>query len=297
MNPVLQREFAGQQGRTANAAFPTDARRAKLDYSFRLGPVTRLFDLPAPQQSFEVRAGGQQCGDEIDGRGTPTRPGGVAGYRQLRGNPPGNASALGHHVVTAKSVLLRRVLVAPTCRGHGTWQHHARPRCGVLPTEQRAVDTGPLARLVRLLSPTIGGGCIANVCHGDGLGVRFLESSKTERFVHLLFRSLALCEFIASPGTPGANHPKNLRLECPIAASPRQSEIAMVRTPDGHGRLEVSRFLAPPVIADHRTAPLNALGYLRVMFTVEDICGDRPARLGKRRAELCAGSFDHLVCS
>jgi catechol 2,3-dioxygenase-like lactoylglutathione lyase family enzyme len=48
-------------------------------------------------------------------------------------------------------------------------------------------------------------------------------------------------------------------------------EIAMMRTPDGHSRLEISRFLAPPVAADHRTAPVNALGYLRVMCTVEDI--------------------------
>lgn len=48
-------------------------------------------------------------------------------------------------------------------------------------------------------------------------------------------------------------------------------EIAMLRTPDGHGRLELSRFLAPAVVADHRLAPVNALGYLRVMFTVEDI--------------------------
>jgi predicted enzyme related to lactoylglutathione lyase len=45
----------------------------------------------------------------------------------------------------------------------------------------------------------------------------------------------------------------------------------MMRTPDGHGRLELSRFLAPPVIADHRNAPVNALGYLRVMFAVENI--------------------------
>jgi catechol 2,3-dioxygenase-like lactoylglutathione lyase family enzyme len=44
-----------------------------------------------------------------------------------------------------------------------------------------------------------------------------------------------------------------------------------MRTPDGHGRLELSRFLAPPVVADHRNAPVNALGYLRVMFTVDDI--------------------------
>src|SRR5947208_4368323 len=48
-------------------------------------------------------------------------------------------------------------------------------------------------------------------------------------------------------------------------------EIAMMRTPDGHSRLELSRFLTPPVVADHRSAPVNALGYLRVMFTVDDI--------------------------
>ena len=48
-------------------------------------------------------------------------------------------------------------------------------------------------------------------------------------------------------------------------------EVAMMRTPDGHGRLELSRFLAPPVIADHRRAPVNALGYLRVMFAVDDL--------------------------
>jgi catechol 2,3-dioxygenase-like lactoylglutathione lyase family enzyme len=62
-------------------------------------------------------------------------------------------------------------------------------------------------------------------------------------------------------------------------------EIAMMRTPDGHSRLEISRFLAPPVVADHRRAPVNALGYLRVMFTVEDI-DDTLARLGNRGAEL-----------
>ena len=48
-------------------------------------------------------------------------------------------------------------------------------------------------------------------------------------------------------------------------------EIAMMRTPDGHGRLELSRFLSPPVVADHRNAPVNALGYLRVMFAVDDV--------------------------
>jgi catechol 2,3-dioxygenase-like lactoylglutathione lyase family enzyme len=62
-------------------------------------------------------------------------------------------------------------------------------------------------------------------------------------------------------------------------------EIAMMRTPDGHGRLELSRFVAPLVVADHRDAPVNALGYLRVMFTVEDI-DDTLARLGKRGAKL-----------
>ena len=48
-------------------------------------------------------------------------------------------------------------------------------------------------------------------------------------------------------------------------------EMAMMRTPDGHSRLEISRFLAPPTVADHRNAPVNALGYLRVMFAVDDI--------------------------
>ncbi len=62
-------------------------------------------------------------------------------------------------------------------------------------------------------------------------------------------------------------------------------EIAMMRTPDGHGRLELSRFLEPPVVADHRTAPVNALGYLRVMFTVDDL-DETLARLTKRGAQL-----------
>src|SRR5687767_7088444 len=62
-------------------------------------------------------------------------------------------------------------------------------------------------------------------------------------------------------------------------------EIAMMRTPDGHSRLEMSRFLAPRVVADHRAAPVNALGYLRVMFTVEDL-DDTLARLVKRGAQL-----------
>ena len=62
-------------------------------------------------------------------------------------------------------------------------------------------------------------------------------------------------------------------------------EIAMMRTPDGHSRLELSRFLAPGVVADHRTAPVNALGYLRAMFTVDDI-DETLARLAQRGAQL-----------
>lgn len=62
-------------------------------------------------------------------------------------------------------------------------------------------------------------------------------------------------------------------------------EIAMMVTPDGHSRLELSRFLTPPTIADHRTAPVNALGYLRVMFTVEDI-DEMVSRLSKHGAQL-----------
>lgn len=52
---------------------------------------------------------------------------------------------------------------------------------------------------------------------------------------------------------------------------PQRVEVAMLRTPDGHGRLELSRFIEPPVVADHRNAPVNALGYLRVMFSVDDL--------------------------
>jgi catechol 2,3-dioxygenase-like lactoylglutathione lyase family enzyme len=62
-------------------------------------------------------------------------------------------------------------------------------------------------------------------------------------------------------------------------------EIAMMRTPDGHSRLELSRFLTPPAVADHRNAPVNSLGYLRVMFTVEDL-DDTLARLRPHGAEL-----------
>ena len=62
-------------------------------------------------------------------------------------------------------------------------------------------------------------------------------------------------------------------------------EIAMMRTPDGHSRLELSRFLTPPVVADHRNAPVNALGYLRVRFAVDNI-DETLDRLRKRGAQL-----------
>lgn len=67
-------------------------------------------------------------------------------------------------------------------------------------------------------------------------------------------------------------------------------EIAMMRTPDGHGRLELSRFDAPAIVSDHRRVPVNSLGYLRVMFAVEDI-DDTLARLG----ELGATVVDQVV--
>jgi len=66
---------------------------------------------------------------------------------------------------------------------------------------------------------------------------------------------------------------------------PQHVEIAMMVTPDGHSRLEISRFITPPVIADHRKAPVNSLGYLRVMFAVEDI-DEMLAKLLKCGAEL-----------
>ena len=69
-------------------------------------------------------------------------------------------------------------------------------------------------------------------------------------------------------------------------------EIAMLRTPDGNSRLELSRFLAPPVVGDHRTAPVNSLGYLRVMFAVEDL-NDTLARLGKRGATVVGEVVDY----
>jgi catechol 2,3-dioxygenase-like lactoylglutathione lyase family enzyme len=62
-------------------------------------------------------------------------------------------------------------------------------------------------------------------------------------------------------------------------------EIAMMRTPDGHSRLEISRFITPPAVGDHRNAPVNALGYLRVMFAVDDV-DDTLTRLREHGAQL-----------
>ena len=66
---------------------------------------------------------------------------------------------------------------------------------------------------------------------------------------------------------------------------PMRVEMAMMRTPDGHSRLEISRFLTPPPVADHRKAPVNALGYLRVMFAVDDL-DETLARLRQHGAQL-----------
>lgn len=71
----------------------------------------------------------------------------------------------------------------------------------------------------------------------------------------------------------------------------QQVEIAMMRTPDGHSRLELSCFLTPTVIADHRTAPVNALGYLRVMFAVDDL-HETLEKLG-HRAQLVGDVVDY----
>jgi catechol 2,3-dioxygenase-like lactoylglutathione lyase family enzyme len=69
-------------------------------------------------------------------------------------------------------------------------------------------------------------------------------------------------------------------------------DIAMMRTPDGHSRLELSRFDAPAIASDHRTAPVNSLGYLRVMFTVDDL-DDTLARLSKLGAKVVDEVVDY----
>mgnify|MGYP000844039167 CR=1 FL=1 len=69
-------------------------------------------------------------------------------------------------------------------------------------------------------------------------------------------------------------------------------EIAMMGTPDGHSRLELARFAAPAIASDHRSAPVNSLGYLRVMFAVEDI-DDTLTRLGGLGATLVGEVVDY----
>jgi catechol 2,3-dioxygenase-like lactoylglutathione lyase family enzyme len=69
-------------------------------------------------------------------------------------------------------------------------------------------------------------------------------------------------------------------------------EIAMMRMPDGQGRIELSRFLTPPPVADHRNAPVNSLGYLRVMFAVDDL-DDTLARLEKHGAQVVDEVVDY----
>lgn len=69
-------------------------------------------------------------------------------------------------------------------------------------------------------------------------------------------------------------------------------EIAMMRTPDGHSRLELSRFVTPPAVADHRNAPVNALGYLRVMFAVDDL-DEVLVRLRSRGAQVVGEVVDY----
>jgi hypothetical protein len=72
---------------------------------------------------------------------------------------------------------------------------------------------------------------------------------------------------------------------CVTGLRDQRVEIAKMRTPDGRGRIELSRFLAPPVVADHRSSPVNALGYLRVMFAVDDP-DDTLAGLHRQGAQL-----------
>jgi len=72
-------------------------------------------------------------------------------------------------------------------------------------------------------------------------------------------------------------------------------EVAMMRTPDGHSRLKLSRFIRPSVIADHRKAPVNAFGYLRVMFTVDDI-DETLERLRTRGAEVVDYKDIYRLC-
>jgi catechol 2,3-dioxygenase-like lactoylglutathione lyase family enzyme len=108
----------------------------------------------------------------------------------------------------------------------------------------------------------------------DNIGIAVEDLDATIEFFTELGLELEGRAPIAGDWADGVTGLRNMRVE-----------MAMMRTPDGHGRLELSRFIAPPVVADHRTAPVNALGYLRVMFSVDDVDATL-ARLRKRGAEL-----------
>jgi catechol 2,3-dioxygenase-like lactoylglutathione lyase family enzyme len=72
-----------------------------------------------------------------------------------------------------------------------------------------------------------------------------------------------------------------------------RADIAMMRTPDGHGRVELSKFHTPPAVrAEPESAPSNALGIRRIMFAVDDI-DDVVARLRKHGAELVGEIAQH----
>jgi catechol 2,3-dioxygenase-like lactoylglutathione lyase family enzyme len=95
-----------------------------------------------------------------------------------------------------------------------------------------------------------------------------------------------LISFASSASSWKAGHDRGkMGRTCVTGLGDQRVEIAMMRTPDGHGRLELSRFLTPPAVADHRNAPVNALGYLRVMFAVDDV-DETLQRLRKRGAQL-----------
>src|SRR5579884_4009620 len=80
---------------------------------------------------------------------------------------------------------------------------------------------------------------------------------------------------------------------CVTGLGDQTVEVAMMRMPDGHGRVELSRFLTPHIVSDHRNAPVNALGYLRVMFAVDDIDGTLK-RLQKHGARLVGEVVKYL---
>jgi catechol 2,3-dioxygenase-like lactoylglutathione lyase family enzyme len=129
-------------------------------------------------------------------------------------------------------------------------------------------SAGALAAVAKRQGP------IVTVTRMDNVGIVVDDLDTAIRFFAELGLALEGRAPIAGEWADGVTGLRDMRVE-----------IAMLRTPDGHSRLELSRFHAPAVVADHRRAPVNALGYLRVMFTVEDI-DDTLARLTRLGAEL-----------